>query len=44
MTAVKNLQRKQIKGMLHDWEKKYPGREENIFSSPPTVTIPQQPL
>ena len=28
-----NLQRKQIKGMLRDWEKHFPGRVENIFNS-----------
>ena len=28
-----NLQRKQIKAMLHDWEKRFPGRVENIFNS-----------
>ena len=31
------LQRKQIKAMLREWEKKYPGRVENIFSSLSTV-------
>jgi tRNA 2-thiocytidine biosynthesis protein TtcA len=35
--SQENLQRKQIKGMLRDWEKKYPGRVENIFSSLTTV-------
>jgi len=29
--SQENLQRKQIKGMLREWEKKYPGRVENIF-------------
>ena len=28
-----NLQRKQIKSMLHDWDKRFPGRVENIFNS-----------
>jgi len=28
-----NLQRKQIKAMLHDWEKRFPGRIESIFNS-----------
>jgi tRNA 2-thiocytidine biosynthesis protein TtcA len=28
-----NLQRKQIKAMLHEWEKQFPGRVENIFNS-----------
>ena len=27
------LQRKQIKGMLRDWEKKYPGRVESTFNA-----------
>jgi tRNA 2-thiocytidine biosynthesis protein TtcA len=35
--SQENLQRKQIKGMLRQWEKKYPGRVENIFSSLTTV-------
>lgn len=32
-----NLQRKQIKNMLREWEKKYTGRVENIFSALSTV-------
>ncbi len=28
-----NLQRKQLKAMLHDWEKHFPGRVETIFNS-----------
>ena len=32
-----NLQRKQIKNMLRDWEKKFPGRVDNIFSSLSTI-------
>lgn len=28
-----NLQRQAIKGMLHEWDRKYPGRVETIFSS-----------
>jgi tRNA 2-thiocytidine biosynthesis protein TtcA len=28
-----NLQRQVMKEMLHDWEKKYPGRVENLFRS-----------
>ena len=32
-----NLQRKQIKMMLREWEKKHPGRVDNIFSSLATV-------
>ena len=35
--SQENLQRKQIKMMLRDWEKKYPGRVDNIFSSLSTV-------
>jgi tRNA 2-thiocytidine biosynthesis protein TtcA len=29
--SQENLQRKAIKAMLHDWERKHPGRIENIF-------------
>ena len=35
--SQENLQRKQIKIMLRDWEKKFPGRVENIFSALSTV-------
>lgn len=28
-----NLQREQIKGLMREWEKKYPGRVESTFSS-----------
>ncbi|MEX5745868.1 tRNA 2-thiocytidine(32) synthetase TtcA [Massilia sp. X63] len=35
--SQENLQRKQIKAMLRDWEKKHPGRVENVFSSLSTV-------
>ena len=35
--SQENLQRKQIKSMLRDWERKFPGRVENIFSSLSTV-------
>jgi tRNA 2-thiocytidine biosynthesis protein TtcA len=35
--SQENLQRKQIKAMLRDWEKKYPGRVENTFSALSTV-------
>jgi tRNA 2-thiocytidine biosynthesis protein TtcA len=31
--SQENLQRKSIKGMLTDWDKKTPGRVENIFKS-----------
>ncbi|MBY0237761.1 MAG: tRNA 2-thiocytidine(32) synthetase TtcA [Burkholderiaceae bacterium] len=35
--SQENLQRKQIKAMLRDWEKKHPGRVENTFSALSTV-------
>nr|WP_240162493.1 tRNA 2-thiocytidine(32) synthetase TtcA [Glaciimonas sp. PAMC28666] len=35
--SQENLQRKQIKNMLREWEKKHPGRVDNIFSSLSTV-------
>jgi tRNA 2-thiocytidine biosynthesis protein TtcA len=35
--SQENLQRKQIKALMRDWEKKHPGRVENIFSSLSTV-------
>ncbi len=35
--SQENLQRKQIKGLMREWEKKFPGRVENIFSSLSTV-------
>ncbi|TFW30126.1 tRNA 2-thiocytidine(32) synthetase TtcA [Massilia horti] len=35
--SQENLQRKQIKAMIREWEKKFPGRVENIFSSLTTV-------
>ncbi|HJV50769.1 MAG TPA: tRNA 2-thiocytidine(32) synthetase TtcA [Noviherbaspirillum sp.] len=35
--SQENLQRKQIKTMLREWEKKFPGRVENIFSALSTV-------
>ena len=31
--SQENLQRKQIKNMLREWEKKHPGRVDNIFAS-----------
>jgi tRNA 2-thiocytidine biosynthesis protein TtcA len=31
--SQENLQRMEIKSMLRDWEKRYPGRTESIFSS-----------
>jgi len=36
--SQENLQRKQIKAMLREWERKFPGRVENIFSALSTVT------
>ena len=35
--SQENLQRKQIKAMLREWEKKSPGRVENTFSALSTV-------
>jgi tRNA 2-thiocytidine biosynthesis protein TtcA len=35
--SQENLQRKQIKAMIREWEKKFPGRVENIFSSLSTI-------
>ncbi|MDB5949433.1 MAG: tRNA 2-thiocytidine(32) synthetase TtcA, partial [Massilia sp.] len=35
--SQENLQRKQIKGLMREWEKKYPGRVESVFSSLSTV-------
>ena len=35
--SQENLQRKQIKAMLREWEKKHPGRVENTFSALSTV-------
>jgi tRNA 2-thiocytidine biosynthesis protein TtcA len=35
--SQENLQRKQIKGMLREWEKKHVGRVDNIFASLSTV-------
>ena len=31
--SQENLQRKQIKGLMREWEKKFPGRVESIFSA-----------
>ena len=31
--SQENLQRKQIKSMLREWEKKYPGRLDNMFNA-----------
>lgn len=36
--SQENLQRKQIKAMLREWEKKFPGRVDSIFSALSTVT------
>ena len=35
--SQENLQRKQIKGLMREWDKKFPGRVENIFSALSTV-------
>ena len=35
--SQENLQRKQLKSMLRDWEKKFPGRVDNVFSALSTV-------
>ncbi|MGV8897777.1 MAG: tRNA 2-thiocytidine(32) synthetase TtcA [Burkholderiaceae bacterium] len=35
--SQENLQRQQTKNMLRDWEKKFPGRVESIFSALSTV-------
>ena len=31
--AQENLQRQQVTAMLHEWERKYPGRSESIFNA-----------
>lgn len=31
--SQENLQRRQIKGLMREWEKKFPGRVDNIFSA-----------
>lgn len=36
--SQENLQRKQIKAMLAEWEKKFPGRVETIFTALQTVS------
>ncbi len=35
--SQENLQRKQIKGLMRDWDKKFPGRVDSIFSALSTV-------
>lgn len=35
-----NLQRQQIKKMLIEWEKKYPGRVDNIFRAMANINLP----
>lgn len=37
--SQENLQRRQIKGMLREWEKKWPGRIESIFSALQAVSL-----
>ncbi|MDE2428908.1 MAG: tRNA 2-thiocytidine(32) synthetase TtcA [Burkholderiales bacterium] len=36
--SQENLQRKQIKNLMREWDKKFPGRVDNIFSALSTVT------
>ena len=36
--SQENLKRKEIKAMLHEWERKYPGRTESLFTSLANVT------
>lgn len=36
--SQENLQRKMIKNMLHDWNKQFPGRIENMFRAMQNVT------
>jgi tRNA 2-thiocytidine biosynthesis protein TtcA len=36
--SQENLQRKQVKAMLHEWQKRYPGRVENIMRSLQSVS------
>lgn len=36
--SQENLQRKMIKGMLQDWDKRYPGRIESMFKALQNVT------
>ena len=31
--SQENLQRKQVAAMLHDWDKRFPGRSESIFNA-----------
>ena len=35
--SQENLQRKQIKGLMREWDKKFPGRVDSIFSAMSTV-------
>jgi tRNA 2-thiocytidine biosynthesis protein TtcA len=35
--SQENLQRKQIKGMLREWDRKFPGRVDHVFSALSTV-------
>jgi tRNA 2-thiocytidine biosynthesis protein TtcA len=36
--SQETLQRKQVKGMLHEWDKRFPGRVETIFNALSHVT------
>jgi tRNA 2-thiocytidine biosynthesis protein TtcA len=35
--SQENLQREQTKQMLHDWERRFPGRADNIFNAMASV-------
>ena len=37
--SQENAQRRQIKQMLQDWEREYPGRTESIFSALRSVEL-----
>ncbi|MFA5631587.1 MAG: tRNA 2-thiocytidine(32) synthetase TtcA [Porticoccaceae bacterium] len=39
--SQENLQRQAVKQMLHDWERKEPGRVENIFKSMQNISLSQ---
>lgn len=39
--SQENLQRQAIKNMLSDWEKQYPGRVEQVFSSMQNIALSQ---
>jgi tRNA 2-thiocytidine biosynthesis protein TtcA len=37
--SQENLQRVQVKKMIHDWERQYPGRIENMLSAMGHITL-----